>query len=215
MAHEGHDHDHDHKHGHGHHHDHGHDHDHDHGHDHEHGHHHHDPEHGHESGPVAEHKAHAPVHVSAFVVTCSDSRDESKDESGRVLRELLEGEGHSVSGYRVIKDEPESIRAMLKEARESGARAVIFNGGTGIGRRDSTVETLQGLFEKTLPGFGELFRMLSYKEIGSAAMMSRATAGTYQGMIVFSLPGSPKAVKLALQKLILPELGHAVRELTR
>lgn len=155
------------------------------------------------------------MHVSAFVVTCSDSRDESKDESGRVLRELLEGEGHSVSGYRVIKDEPESIRAMLKEARESGARAVIFNGGTGIGRRDSTVETLQGLFEKTLPGFGELFRMLSYKEIGSAAMMSRATAGTYQGMIVFSLPGSPKAVKLALQKLILPELGHAVRELTR
>jgi molybdenum cofactor biosynthesis protein B len=206
MAHEGHDHDdHDHGHGHGHHHHH---HGHDHGHSHEHGH-----EHG--SPTAAEHKAHAPVHVSAFVVTCSDSRDESKDESGRVLRELLESEGHSVSGYRLIKDEPESIRAMLKEARESGARAVIFNGGTGISRRDSTVETLQGLFEKTLPGFGELFRALSYKEIGSAAMMSRATAGTYEGMILFALPGSPQAVRLGLQKLILPELGHAVRELTR
>jgi molybdenum cofactor biosynthesis protein B len=206
MAHEGHDHDdHDHGHGHGHHHHHGHD------------HHHHGHEHGHEHGSptVAEHKAHAPVHVSAFVVTCSDSRDESKDESGRVLRELLEAEGHSVSGYRLIKDEPESIRAMLKEAREAGARAVIFNGGTGISRRDSTVETLQGLFEKTLPGFGELFRALSYKEIGSAAMMSRATAGTYEGMILFALPGSPKAVRLGMQKLILPELGHAVRELTR
>jgi molybdenum cofactor biosynthesis protein B len=203
MAHEGHDHD-DHDHGHHHHHHHGHDH----GHSHEHGH-----EHG--SPTAAEHKAHAPVHVSAFVVTCSDSRDESKDESGRVLRELLESEGHSVSGYRLIKDEPESIRAMLKEARESGARAVIFNGGTGISRRDSTVETLQGLFEKTLPGFGELFRALSYKEIGSAAMMSRATAGTYEGMILFALPGSPQAVRLGLQKLILPELGHAVRELTR
>jgi hypothetical protein len=87
--------------------------------------------------------------------------------------------------------------------------------GTGIGRRDSTVETLQTLFEKTLPGFGELFRALSYKEIGSAAMMSRATAGTYQGMILFALPGSPQAVRLGMQKLILPELGHAVRELTR
>jgi molybdenum cofactor biosynthesis protein B len=155
------------------------------------------------------------VHVSAFVVTCSDTRDESKDESGRVLRELLEGDGHSVSGYRVIQDEPEAIRAMLKEAQAVGARAVIFNGGTGIGRRDSTVETLQALFEKTLPGFGELFRALSYKEIGSAAMMSRATAGTYQGMILFALPGSPQAVRLGLQQLILPELGHAVRELTR
>jgi molybdopterin adenylyltransferase len=208
MAHDGHDHDHDHGHGHGHHHHHDHGHGHDHHHDHGHGH-----EHG--SPTAAEHKAHAPVHVSVFVVTCSDTRDESKDESGRVLRELLEGEGHSVSGYRVIQDEPEAIRAMLKEAREVGARAVIFNGGTGLSRRDNTVETLQGLFEKTLPGFGELFRALSFQEIGSVAMMSRATAGTYQGMILFALPGSPQAVRLGLRKLILPELGHAVRELTR
>ena len=119
MAHEGHDHDdHDHGQGHGHHHHHGHDHHH--GHEHEHGHD-HDPAHEHGSPTAAEHKAHAPVHVSAFVVTCSDSRDESKDESGRVLRELLEGEGHSVSGYKVIRDEPEAIRATLKEAQALGA----------------------------------------------------------------------------------------------
>ena len=197
MAHEGHDHDHDHEHGHGH-------------------HHHHHEHHGASTSKVAaEHKSHAPVHVSAFVVTCSDSRDEAHDESGRVVKALLEGGGHTVSGYRVVRDEPEQIRAMLSEAQAAGARAVIFNGGTGIGRRDSTVETLQGLFEKTLPGFGELFRALSYREIGSAAMMSRATAGTYQGMLLFALPGSPNAVRLALEALILPELGHAVRELTR
>ncbi len=221
MAHEGHDHRHGHhhhhgyEHGHDHGHEHGHDHGHEHGHDHGHGHHHPHPEHPHESPAAAEHKAHAPVHVSTFVVTCSDSRDASRDESGKVLRELLEGHGHAVSGYKVIRDEPEAIRATLQEAREAGARAVLFTGGTGIGRRDSTVETLQPLFEKTLPGFGELFRMLSFQEIGSAAMMSRATAGTYQGMILFALPGSPQAVRLALQRLILPELGHAVRELTR
>ncbi len=220
MAHEGHDHehDHDHEHGHGHHHHHGYDHHHEHGHDHHHGHDHKHEHPVHGSGPsktVGEHKAHAPVHVSAFVVTCSDSRDEAHDESGRVVKALLEGEGHTVSGYRVVRDEPEQIRAMLSEAQAAGARAVIFNGGTGIGRRDSTVETLQGLFEKTLPGFGELFRALSYREIGSAAMMSRATAGTYQGMILFAVPGSPNAVRLALEALILPELGHAVRELTR
>ncbi|HYI00993.1 molybdenum cofactor biosynthesis protein B [Hyalangium sp.] len=149
------------------------------------------------------------------MVTCSDSRDEARDESGRALRSGLEAAGHTLSGYKLVKDEPEAIRAVLAEAAGAGARAVLFNGGTGIGRRDSTVETLRGLFEKELPGFGEIFRMLSFKQIGSVAMMSRATAGTYQGMIVFAMPGSPQAVKLALEVLILPELGHAVRELTR
>ena len=226
MAHEGHDHDH--KHSHHHHHpghEHGHDHEHSHGHEHGHGEHSHGHEHGHgehghhehphESPSAREHKAHAPVHVSAFVVTCSDSRDAKRDESGRVLRELLEAEGHTVSGTKLIPDDPDAIRATLQEARDTGARAVLFTGGTGIGRRDSTVETLRSVFEKELPGFGELFRMLSFQEIGSPAMMSRATAGTWQGMILFALPGSPQAVRLALHKLILPELGHAVRELTR
>jgi molybdenum cofactor biosynthesis protein B len=204
MGHDGHEHD-DHKHGHDHQHGHGHQ-----GHEHQH----HRPHTGH-SHAAEEHKAHAPTHVSAFVVTCSDSRDEARDESGKALRGGLEAAGHSLCGYTVVKDDPEAIRAALAEASGAGARVVLFNGGTGIGRRDSTVETLRGLFEKELPGFGELFRMLSFKEIGSAAMMSRATAGTYRGMIVFVMPGSPQAVRLALRELILPELGHAVRELTR
>jgi len=199
MGHDGHEHDHDHKHGHGHHHGHKHEHHHPHGHSH----------------AAEEHKARAPAQVSAFVVTCSDSRDEARDESGKALRGGLEVAGHTLCGYKVVKDDAEAIRAALAEAAAAGARAVLFNGGTGIGRRDSTVETLRALFEKELPGFGELFRMLSFKEIGSAAMMSRATAGTYQGMIVFAMPGSPQAVKLALRELILPELGHMVRELTR
>jgi molybdopterin adenylyltransferase len=164
---------------------------------------------------AAEHKARAPVHVSAFVVTCSDSRDAAHDGSGKDLREGLSAAGHTVVGHTVVKDDPEAIRGALAQAQAAGARAVLFTGGTGIGRRDCTVETLRALFEKELPGFGELFRMLSYQQIGSPALMSRATAGTYQGMILFALPGSPQAVRLALDALILPELGHAVRELTR
>jgi molybdenum cofactor biosynthesis protein B len=205
MGHDGHDHDD----GHGHHS----------GHDHaDHGHRHHHPHAGHGHGhshAEKEHKSHAPSQVSVFVVTCSDSRDAARDESGQVLRSGLEAAGHTLCGYKVVKDDPEAIRAVLAEAAGAGARAVLFNGGTGIGRRDSTVETLRALFEKELPGFGEIFRMLSFKEIGSAAMMSRATAGTHKGMILFAMPGSPQAVKLALEALILPELGHAVRELTR
>jgi molybdenum cofactor biosynthesis protein B len=162
-----------------------------------------------------EHKSKAPAQVSAYVITCSDSRDEQSDETGRAIVKVLEGGGHRIAGYRLVRDEPESIRAALEAAVDSGARALILNGGTGIGRRDNTVETLEKLFEKTLPGFGELFRQLSYQEIGSPAMMSRATAGTYRGMIVFALPGSPQAVQLAMHKLILAELGHAVRELSR
>jgi molybdopterin adenylyltransferase len=215
MGHDGHDHDHDH--GHGHHHGHPHDHGHGHSHDHDHGHgHSHDHGPAHEGSAVAaEHKARAPVHVSAYVVTCSDSRDAAHDGSGKDLRDGLAAAGHTVAGHVVVKDDPEAIRGALAKAQEAGARAVLFTGGTGIGRRDCTVETLRALFEKELPGFGELFRMLSYQRIGSPAMMSRATAGTYQGMILFALPGSPQAVRLALDALILPELGHAVRELTR
>jgi molybdenum cofactor biosynthesis protein B len=186
------------------------------GHDHGHGHHHHRREHEHEHGsPAHEHKAHAPAQVATFVVTCSDSRSSQSDESGAIIEKALASQGHTVVGRRLIPDDPDAIRGALAEATQSYARAVIFNGGTGIGRRDQTIETLRALFEKELPGFGELFRSLSFAEIGSSAILSRATAGTYQGMVIFALPGSPNGVRLGVERLILPELGHAVRELAR
>ncbi len=168
-----------------------------------------------DSPAAMEHKSRAPSQVSTYVITCSDSRDASRDESGRAIRSALEKAGHPICGHRVVTDDPEAIRSAIQDAGEAGARAVILNGGTGIGRRDNAVEVLEGLLEKRLPGFGELFRYLSFKEIGSAAMMSRAVAGTYRGMILFALPGSPQAAGLAMDALILPELGHAIRELTR
>lgn len=183
---------------------------------HDHHHHSHPPQRDHGHGQVvAEHRAHAPAHVSAFVITCSDTRNEKQDESGRIVRALLEDRGHHFAGYELVKDEPDAIRGALHRALEAGARAVVINGGTGIGPRDVTLETVAPMFDKRLEGFGELFRSLSYKEIGSAAMMSRAAAGTMRGAIVFCIPGSPQAVRLAMEALILPEVGHAVRELSR
>jgi molybdopterin adenylyltransferase len=170
--------------------------------------------HQHDS-PAGEHKAHAPTQVAAFVITCSDSRTEANDDSGRVISGRLEAAGHAIVGHRVVRDEPAELRAALEAALTAGARAIIVNGGTGIGRRDTTIETLRPMFEKELPGFGEIFRSLSFKEIGSPAMMSRAAAGSWRGAIVFALPGSPQAAELAMDALILPELGHAVRELSR
>jgi molybdenum cofactor biosynthesis protein B len=169
----------------------------------------------HGSASAREHKSHAPVQVATFVITCSDSRAPARDESGQALRQLLGAAGHTEVGYVVIPDDAERLRAAMGDALEKGARAILITGGTGIGRRDITVEVVRALFEKELPGFGELFRALSYRAIGSAAMMSRATAGTWKGAIVFALPGSPNAVRVAMEALVLPELGHAVRELTR
>lgn len=153
--------------------------------------------------------------MAVYVVTCSDTRSEASDETGAYLRSALAQHGHTVCGYQVAREDAPTLRATLDQAREAGARAVIFNGGTGIGRRDITLEVLRPLFVKELPGFGELFRALSFREVGSAAMLSRAAAGTVEGMMVFALPGSPHAAKLALEALILPELGHLVRELFR
>ena len=192
-----------------------------HGHDHKHGHGHHGghahgpgtPAHG--PSPAREHRSDAPTHVACFVLTCSDSRAQADDVSGRALREGLEAAGHSVVGQTVVRDEPEQIRAAVERGLQGGARAVLVTGGTGITRRDQTVEAVRPLLEKEIPGFGELFRMLSFQEIGSAAWLSRALAGTVRGALVFVLPGSPNAVRLALDRLILPELGHAVRELSR
>ena len=189
-----------------------------HGHDHKHGHGGHSHGHGtpaHGPSPAREHRSDAPTHVSCFVLTCSDSRAHADDVSGRALREGLQAAGHSVVGQTVVRDEPEQIRAAVEQGLEGGARAVLITGGTGITRRDQTVEAIRPLLEKEIPGFGELFRMLSFQEIGSAAWLSRALAGTFREALVFVLPGSPNAVRLALDRLILPELGHAVRELSR
>ncbi len=162
-----------------------------------------------------QHRHEAPRSIRIFVVTASDSRGEAEDEGGRFLREAARAAGHEVAGYRIVKDEPAEIRAALDEAARAGADAVVVNGGTGIAARDRTYEAVAGVLEKRLDGFGELFRMLSYAEIGSAAMLSRAVAGVWNGRALFSVPGSPAAVRLAWDKLIAPEVGHVLREIRK
>jgi molybdenum cofactor biosynthesis protein B len=160
------------------------------------------------------HRADAPASVRAFVVTISDSRTEATDTSGAAIVAALTGAGHVVTGRKLLKDDPGPVADAVRGASVS-ADVIITTGGTGITSRDGTYEALSRLFEKRLDGFGELFRMLSYADIGAAAMLSRACAGTIRRSAVFALPGSEKAVRLAMDKLILPELGHIVRELRR
>ncbi len=162
-----------------------------------------------------EHRHEAPRSVRVFVVTASDTRGEADDESGAFLKDAVARAGHALAGYRVVKDEPSELRAALDAAAAAGADAVVVNGGTGIAGRDRTYEAVAGVLEKRLDGFGELFRMLSWHEIGAAAMLSRAVAGVWGGRAVFSVPGSSAAVRLAWEKLIGPELGHVVRELRK
>lgn len=152
--------------------------------------------------------------VAIGIVTVSDSRTPETDTNGQYLRDRIAAVEATVSGYHVVPDEPERIRAALDELAVD-AQIVIVNGGTGVSRRDTTYDTLAGLLEKTLPGFGELFRMLSWEQVGSAAMLSRATAGTYRGCVLVSVPGSPKAVALAWEKLLEPELAHLAWEVGR
>ncbi len=176
---------------------------------------HHPHEHSHGHIPH-EHKARAPAYAKVFVVTCSDSRSEATDESGRFIRARLADLGHVHAGSVIVRDEPALIVETLSKARVAGAQVVLVTGGTGLSSRDSTFEALQGCIERPLPGFGELFRSLSFAEIGSAAMLSRAVAGvTREGLIVFAMPGSPGAVRLACEKLIFPELTHLLEELLR
>ena len=141
------------------------------------------------------------------VITASDTRHAASDESGRLIREMLEGAGHRVTHYEVLPDTPERIAEVVRE-RLRDLDGIIVNGGTGIAPRDSTIEALRPLIDKELDGFGELFRALSYQEIGSAALLSRALAGISCGKILVALPGSPGACRLAMEKLLLPELGH-------
>ena len=153
--------------------------------------------------------------VAIAIVTVSDSRTPETDVNAHYLREQIAAAGHTAAGYRLIKDEPDQVVAVLDELVDDGARIILFNGGTGISTRDTTFDALSGKLEKTLPGFGEIFRMLSYDQVGAAAMLSRATAGTYRGSVIVSTPGSPKAVQLAWEKLIAPELQHLAWEVGR
>ena len=163
-----------------------------------------------------EHKARAPRSVKAYVITCSDSRTEATDDGGRLIREKLARDGHVEAGSAIVPDDPQRITAELARAQAAGAQVALVTGGTGLSRRDSTFEALSAAIVRPLPGFGELFRMLSFQEIGSAAMLSRAVAGVMRdGLLVFAMPGSPAAVKLACDRLILPELGHLLEELGR
>ena len=153
--------------------------------------------------------------LGVAVVTVSDSRTPETDTNGNFLKGCIEEAGHRVAGYQLIRDEPDEVAAALEASTGEDVQVVIFNGGTGISRRDRTFDVLDRKLEKPLPGFGEIFRMLSYEQVGSAAMMSRATAGVYRNTVVISTPGSPAAVKLAWEKLIAPEISHMGWELTR
>lgn len=163
---------------------------------------------------VDEHRKAAATGVRCAVLTVSDTRAPETDISGRTIVEALESAGHVVAKRQILRDEPKDVHEAVL-AQLGGVDAIITTGGTGITSRDSTYEAIAGLFEKRIDGFGELFRMLSYPEIGSAAMMTRACAGVARGTAIFILPGSEHAVRLAMTKLILPELGHVVRELRR
>ena len=162
---------------------------------------------------TALHRKDAPASVRCFVLTISDSRTEANDTSGDAIASAMNAAGHVITGRAIVKDDPTAVQRAIRSA--SDADVVITSGGTGISSRDGTYEAVTALFEKRIDGFGELFRMLSYEQVGSAAMMSRACAGTIGRIAVFALPGSPQAVKLAVEKLILPEIGHVVRELRR
>ena len=164
-----------------------------------------------------EHQKNADAHgpVSVGIVTVSDTRTEATDLNGQFLTREIIAAGHHVALYRIIKDEPEHVDTALDDAVAASVQVLLLNGGTGIARRDTTYDALAGKLEKTLPGFGELFRMLSWEQVGAAAMLSRAVAGTYRGMAIFSTPGSTKAVALAWEKLIAPELAHIAWELVR
>jgi molybdenum cofactor biosynthesis protein B len=168
------------------------------------------------SASVEEHRAAAPKSVGVAVLTMSDTRTRETDASGALIRELLNITGHTIVDYQIVPDEPEQIRATLVAwAENPDVQAILTNGGTGITARDSPYEVVDGLLEKRLDGFGELFRMLSFQEIGPAAMLSRAVAGVYRGRLIMAMPGSRNAVQLAMTKLIAPELGHLVYEVTK
>ena len=163
-----------------------------------------------------EHKQKAPQSVNCAVLTISDTRTEPDDESGILIKQRLTQNGHQVLSYAILKDEADAVKDKLKELlRHQQIQVIITNGGTGVSHRDITVETIFPMLEKNLAGFGELFRFLTYQELGTGSIMSRAIGGVAGGKVILCLPGSPQAAKLAMDKIILPEIGHLVREATR
>lgn len=163
---------------------------------------------------VEEHKAKGKRSIKCYVLTVSDTRDETTDTSGQLIKEQIEKENHQLAGYKIVKDEPVEIEALLRQAiGNPEVEAIIVNGGTGISPRDGTYEVIVKLLDKKLDGFGEVFRFLSYQDIGSAAIMSRAVAGAAGGKVLISLPGSSGAVRLGLEKIIWPELRHMFSQL--
>ena len=163
---------------------------------------------------VATHRKEAPASVRCFVLTISDTRTAETDTSGDAIAQALASAGHEVVGRRIVRDDPVTVREIVR-AESRNVPVIVTTGGTGITSRDSTYEAISTLLDKRLDGFGELFRMLSYEQIGSAAMLSRACAGSIGTTAIFALPGSEQAVRLAMDKLVLPEIGHVVRELQR
>lgn len=163
-----------------------------------------------------QHRAAAPEHLRAALVTVSDTRGRADDRSGDLIVARLEAAGHTLSSRALVPDEPADIEAALRAAlADPGCHAVLLTGGTGISPRDRTADVVADFCDRLLPGFGELFRLLSFEEIGAAAMLSRALAGVGDGRLVVALPGSPAAVRLALDRLLLPELGHIIHELNK
>ncbi|HEY2492652.1 MAG TPA: MogA/MoaB family molybdenum cofactor biosynthesis protein [Paenibacillus sp.] len=164
---------------------------------------------------VDQHRSEAPSSVSCMIVTVSDTRNEETDVSGQLMKSLLETDGYTVINYVIVKDDYEGIRELIFEASNNNSiEAILLTGGTGISPRDTTYEAVASLLDRTLPGFGEIFRFLSFTEdIGSAAILSRAIAGTVGNTAVFSMPGSKGAVKLAMERIIIPELKHVIREI--
>ena len=168
------------------------------------------------SQPSERHHAEAPRSVACAVVTVSDTRTLADDTGGAAVVELLTAAGHTVAAREIVPDEPTRMRALLAEfVARPDIDAVLLTGGTGLSSRDQTYETVSALLTKPLPGYGEIFRMLSFQEIGPAGMLSRAVGGLIQRTVVLTMPGSPNGVRLAMTKLIVPELGHMVREARR
>lgn len=168
------------------------------------------------SQSTQQHRHAAPASVGFAVLTVSDTRSREDDSSGKLIREHLGFRGHELKGYEIVPDDGDRIQAQLEMwLADENIDAIIVNGGTGIAGRDVTFPIISSLIQKQMPGFGELFRMLSWQEVGSASMLSRATAGIHERTVIFSVPGSSNAVRLALEKLIGPELGHVVHEIRK